>query len=177
MVLSAAKEDAPMQSDLPASAQKVQDALREMGHPGKVVILPGSTRTAEEAAAAVGCQVSQIAKSLVFRGRDSGRPVLVIACGANRVDERLVAELIGEALAKADADFVREQTGFAIGGVPPIGHRQPILTLIDEDLLAFDEIWAAAGTSHAVFPSEPEELVRLTGGRVATTAKAPRPSP
>jgi prolyl-tRNA editing enzyme YbaK/EbsC (Cys-tRNA(Pro) deacylase) len=162
-----------MSSDLPDSAQKVQDALREMGHPGQVIVLPGSTRTAEEAAAAVGCQVSQIAKSLVFRGRESGRPILVVACGANRVDEGLVADLIGEPLAKADADFVRAQTGFAIGGVPPIGHSQPILTFIDEDLLAFDQIWAAAGTSHAVFPLRPEELVSLTGGRVAATARRP----
>src|SRR5687767_14900136 len=122
-----------MSSGLRGSARRVQDALREQGFGFEVVELPQSTRSAAEAAQAVGCQVAQIAKSLVFRGTESGRPVLVIASGANRVNERRVSEFIGERIGKADADFVREATGFAIGGVPPVGHTQPVETLIDED--------------------------------------------
>ncbi len=103
----------------------------------------------------------------MFRARRSGRPVLVIASGANRVDEKAVSALIGERIGRADAAFVRETTGFAIGGVPPIGHRAPLLTVIDRDLLAFQEIWAAAGTPNAVFRLTPEDLVALTGGQLA----------
>ncbi len=128
--------------------------------------LPRSTRTAVEAAQAVGCQVGQIAKSLVFRADDSGRAILVITSGAHRASLRAIAEAIGEAVGLADPDFVRDYTGFAIGGVPPIGHPQPLLTLIDEDLLEYSVIWAAAGTPRAVFPIVPSELAALTGGRV-----------
>jgi len=156
-----------MSSGLSGSARRVQDALREKGFGFEVVELPQSTRSAAEAAQAVGCQVAQIAKSLVFRAMESGRPVLVIASGANRVNERRLGELIGERIGKADADFVREATGFAIGGIPPVGHAQPGGTLIDEDLLRYDEIWAAAGTPNAVFRLVPGELVKMTGGRVA----------
>ena len=155
-----------MSSGLSGSARRVQDALREKGFGFEVVELPQSTRSAAEAAQAVGCQVAQIAKSLVFRGTESGRPVLVIASGANRVNERRLGELIGERIAKADADFVREATGFAIGGVPPVGHAQPVETLIDEDLLLYDEIWAAAGTPNAVFRLVPGDLAKMTGGRL-----------
>ena len=155
-----------MSSRLSGSSQRVQDALREKGFGFEVVELPQSTRSAAEAAQAVGCQVAQIAKSLVFRAMESGRPVLVIASGANRVNERRVSELIGERIGKADADFVREATGFAIGGVPPVGHVRPVETLIDEDLLRYDEIWAAAGTPNAVFRLVPGELVAMTGGRL-----------
>jgi prolyl-tRNA editing enzyme YbaK/EbsC (Cys-tRNA(Pro) deacylase) len=130
-----------------------------------VVEMPATTRTAQHAATAFGCWLEQIAKSLVFKARQTKRPVLVIASGANRVNEKRVAEFIGEPLDKADADFVRECTGFSIGGIPPVGHSQPIQALIDQDLLAFDKIWAAAGTPHAVFALTPGDLVRVTGGQ------------
>ncbi len=159
-------------SPLSNSAQRVQAALAAHGLDLTVVELPQSTRTAVEAAAAVGCTVGQIAKSLIFRARDSSRPVLVIASGSNRVDEKAVAAHLGEPLAKADADFVRTKTGFVIGGVPPIGHAEAPVTFIDEDLLAYDVIWAAAGTPNAVFQLRPAELVTLTGGTVAAVKTA-----
>lgn len=153
-----------MSESLSASAQKVQDALEALGVSLKVIELPGSTRTAVEAAQAIGVQVGQIVKSLVFKGKRTQHPILVIASGANRVKENKIEALINEPLGKADADFVREQTGFAIGGVPPVGHPQPIQTFIDRDLLQYDEIWAAAGTPHAVFRLTPNELIRITTG-------------
>lgn len=149
------------------SALKVQAAL---GNGFAVLEFDASTRTAEEAAAAIGCTVAQIAKSLVFRAA-SGRPVLVIASGTNRVDEKKAAAAVGETIARADADFVREQTGFAIGGVPPVGHRVAPLTLVDEDLLELSEIWAAAGTPNAVFRLTPSDLLALTQGSVAALAR------
>ena len=152
---------------LKASARRVQAALAERGFAFDVREFPASTRTSAEAAAAIGCAVGQIAKSLVFRARRSGRPVLVVASGANRVDERKVGRLIGEEIGRADADFVREKTGFAIGGVPPVGHAEPPLTLIDEDLLGFDQIWAAAGTPNAVFRLTPNDLAAMTAGQAA----------
>ena len=156
-----------MAEPLSRSAQRVQDALAALGFEmGQVVELPASTRTAAEAAAAIGCTVAQIAKSLVFRGVQSGEPVLVIASGANRVNEARVAEHLGEPIAKADADYVRAQTGFVIGGVPPVGHDRPLRTFIDADLRQYQEIWAAAGTPHAVFRLTPADLERLTGGEV-----------
>ncbi len=155
-----------MTTQLSSSAQKVQDALSSHGVDLQVVEMPASTRSAADAAAAIGCQVAQIAKSLIFRAKASDRPVLVVACGINRVDEKKVAVLIGEAIGKADAEFVRARTGFVIGGVPPVGHAEALTTLIDADLLAFDEIWAAAGTPNAVFRLLPAELVTITGGLV-----------
>ncbi len=155
-----------MGNQLQSSAQKVQSALQALGFPFSVVELSASTRTASEAASAVGCGVAQIAKSLVFRGKHSHKPVLVIVSGVNRVDEKKLRQLIGEPVGKAKADFVREQTGFAIGGVPPAGHVRPIETWIDEDLLAQEEIWAAAGTPHALFSLSPADLLRLTDGTV-----------
>jgi len=149
------------------SARRVQDALAARGFDFSVREFPKSTRTSAEAAAAIGCAVAQIAKSLVFRARASGRPVLVIASGVNRVDEKAVAALLGEKIGRADADFVRAATGFAIGGVPPLGHATPPVTLIDRDLLALDEIWAAAGTPNAVFRLTPQDLGAATAGRVA----------
>ncbi len=157
---------------LKPSAQKVQDALAAAGFSNRVVELPDSTRSAAEAAAAVGCTVGQIAKSLVFRGVPSGRAVLVIASGAHRVEEGLLADALGEQIGKADAEFVREQTGFAIGGVPPVGHPRPLVTLVDEALLAHAEIWAAAGHPRAVFRLTPAELVAMTGGRIIRLASA-----
>lgn len=152
---------------LKASARRVQAALAERGFAFDVREFPESTRTSAEAAAAIGCALGQIAKSLVFRARRSGRPVLVIASGANRVDEKKIGRLIGEGIGRADADFVRAKTGFAIGGVPPVGHAEPPVTLIDQDLLGFDEIWAAAGTPNAVFRLTPADLTALTAGRAA----------
>lgn len=151
---------------LSASAQKVQDALTDLGFSLPVVELPDSTRTAVEAAQAVGCQVGQIVKSLIFRALKSDRPILVIASGSNRVNEALISRYVGEPLGKADAGFVRERTGFAIGGVPPIGHDEPLETYVDEDLLRYGEIWAAAGTPNAIFQLSSEDLVRMTSGKV-----------
>jgi prolyl-tRNA editing enzyme YbaK/EbsC (Cys-tRNA(Pro) deacylase) len=155
-----------MTSPLKASAQKVQDALLAQGYQNQVVEFADSTRTAVEAAAAVGCTVGQIAKSLLFRGATSQRPLLVITSGANRVHEKRAARHIGEKLEKADAEFVYETTGFVIGGVPPLGHVQPVATYIDQDLLQYELIWAAAGHSHAVFCLTPAELVAMTAGQV-----------
>jgi prolyl-tRNA editing enzyme YbaK/EbsC (Cys-tRNA(Pro) deacylase) len=155
---------------LSASASRVQQALRQRGLGTEVRQMPDSTRTAQEAAAALGCEVGQIAKSLVFRGERSGAPVLVIASGADRVDGRRLAAVVGEPVAKPDAEFVRARTGFGIGGVPPLGHAEPIRTLIEERLLARDPIWAAAGTPHHVFPVTPAELRQVTGGEVVAVA-------
>ncbi len=145
------------------SALKVQAVL---GSRFEVLEFDAGTRTAEDAAAAIGCKVAQIAKSLLFRAASS-RPVLVVASGAHRVDEKAVAALVGEPITRANADFVRDATGFAIGGVPPVGHRTAPVTLIDESLMAFEEIWAAAGTPNAVFRLTPADLIALTNGTVA----------
>ncbi len=151
---------------LSESAQKVQAALHQLGLPCEVLELPASTRTAPEAAQAVGCQVGQIVKSLIFRTQISRRPVLVLVSGSNRVNEAKLADIIGEPILKAEADYVREQTGFAIGGVPPVGHFHWLPAYIDEDLLQYEEVWAAAGTPHAVFKLDPRELPRITGGTI-----------
>lgn len=158
-------------TELPRSAVRVRDALLARGAEAEIRELPDSTRTAPEAAAAVGCAVEQIVKSLVFRRARSGTPLLVLASGSNLVDEARVAELVGEPVEKPDADFVRAQTGYAIGGVPPLGHNEPLQTLIDEDLLGLGEVWAAAGTPRAVFPVAGGRLPELTGGRVAAIAR------
>jgi len=148
------------------ATERVQSALDAAGIEARVVELSASTRTAAEAAAAIGCSVAQIAKSLVFRGAESGDAILVIASGTNRVNEKRVAEHAGESISKAGADFVRERTGYAIGGVPPAGHVSPLRTFIDRDLLQYDRIWAAAGTPHAVFELTPAQLTNLVRGPV-----------
>lgn len=160
---------------LSPSAQKFQDALTALGFEGRIVEHEETTRTSAEAAQAIGCEVGQIAKSVIFKGRTSGRAILVIASGANRVDEKKLRDLAGEKVEKPDADFVRAQTGYVIGGVPPLGHSQPLPTFIDQDLLKFDAIWAAAGTPNAVFPLTPADLLRLTAGQPAdiSTNKPP----
>jgi len=155
------------ESSLSPSAQKVLDALAVLGFACKIIEFTESTRTSAEAAARVGCTLGQIAKSLVFRGQGTGKPVLVIASGANHVDEAKISRMFGESIGRADAEFVRQATGYAIGGVPPIGHTQPIETYIDEDLLQYATIWAAAGTPNAVFELVPGELVKMTGGKAA----------
>jgi prolyl-tRNA editing enzyme YbaK/EbsC (Cys-tRNA(Pro) deacylase) len=160
-------------NDLPPSARRVQDALNVAGNGWRVVCFDASTRTSEEAAAAIGCAVAQIAKSLVFRTKQSRRAVLVIASGVNRVDEKRVAALVGEKIERADPDFVRGTSSFAIGGVPPFGHAlPPVLTLVDEDLLTFETVWAAAGAPNAVFRLTPQDLIALSGGIVASVRKA-----
>ena len=153
------------------SIARVQDALRAAGLSNEVRELPDSTRSSAEAAAALGCSVAQIAKSVVFRS-GSGRPVLVVASGANRVDERKVEALLGDRLLRADAGYVRERTGFAIGGVAPIAHATPPHVFLDEELFAFDRVYAAAGTPFAIFALTPAELEALTGGRRADLRKA-----
>jgi prolyl-tRNA editing enzyme YbaK/EbsC (Cys-tRNA(Pro) deacylase) len=160
-----------MTHSLKPSAQKVQDALTKRGFTNQVIELADSTRTSAEAAAAVGCTVGQIAKSLVFRGKRTQQPLLIIASGSNRVDEKQVAAQVGERLERADADFVRAASGFAIGGIPPLGHDEPIATYIDQDLLQYDLIWAAAGHPHAIFRLTPAELIEMTGGQVMPVAR------
>ena len=152
---------------LKAAAQRVQDALAAQGLDLEVRQFPEPTRSAAEAAAAIGCEVAQIAKSLIFRAVDSDRPVLVVASGSNRVDEAKVSALIGEKIGRADAGFVRRTTGYAIGGVPPVGHATPPIAVIDADLLELEEIWAAAGTPNAVFRLTPKDLRALVEGMVA----------
>ncbi len=153
-------------TDLPPSSQKVAEAARRLALPIEIVVMPSSTRTAEEAAAACGCAVGQIVKSLVFRGAASGRPLLLLVSGANRVDEKTAATAIGEDLSRPDAAFVRETTGFAIGGIPPFGHASPLATFMDRDLLGYPVVWAAAGTPAAVFSADPARLRDATGAAV-----------
>lgn len=155
-----------MSDPLKPSAQRVQDALTARNFSNQVLELTASTRTSAEAAAAVGCEVGQIAKSLIFKGKRSGKPILIITSGANRVNEKRMKSYLGERLSRPDADFVREQTGFAIGGIPPLGHTTLLNTYIDEDLLHFEHIWAAAGHPNALFQLTPDELVAMTGGSV-----------
>ncbi len=154
------------------SVRRVQQALADFGIVTDIVEFPQTTRTSAQAAEAIGCVVGQIAKSLVFRTDPGGAPILVLASGSNRVDERKLAALVGEDLRRPDAVFVRETTGFAIGGVPPIGHARRLATYIDEDLMALEEIWAAAGSPNAVFRTTPQELAAMTQGRVADIKKA-----
>ena len=154
---------------LSPTAQRVQDALDAAGVATTIVEYDVPARTSAQAAEVLGCSVGQIAKSLVFKAQ-SGRPVLVIASGANRVDEAKVTARGGEPIGKADATFVREATGYAIGGIPPLGHAQRLVPLIDRDLLAYDVVYAAGGTPHAMFPVTPDALVRVSGGTPADVA-------
>ncbi len=155
-----------MSSKFKKSTERVQAVLNEFGFDLDVVEFPESTRTAQEAADTIGCTVGQIAKSLIFKGKTSQKPILIITSGSNRVNEKAVKEYIGEKIEKADADFVLEHTGFVIGGIPPVGHTNPITTFIDEDLMQYDEIWAAAGTPNSVFKLTPKILVEITKGSI-----------
>lgn len=157
-----------MAEALSSAAQRVQDTLKALGVACQVVELPESTRSAAEAAQAIGCRVEQIVKSLVFRGQSTNRPILAIVSGGNRVDEEKLAVLVAEPVAKADADYVRQRTGYAIGGVPPVGHVESLMCVVDEDLLQHEQIWAAAGTPRAVFRLTPADLQRITDGRVVS---------
>ena len=147
------------------TAIKFQEQLHSLGLNGPVVEFDTTTRTAADAAGAIGCKVGQIVKSLIFKTKNGGQPVLVFTSGSNRVDERRIEELVGEPLGKADADFVRSVTGFAIGGVPPFGFPHPKHTYLDEDLLKYEKVWAAAGTPNAVFPIAPRDLLHWTGAK------------
>jgi prolyl-tRNA editing enzyme YbaK/EbsC (Cys-tRNA(Pro) deacylase) len=154
------------------STPSVQNALAALGIASRVVEYPTTGRTSAEAAATLGCDVGQIATSLIFR-KESGEPLLVIASGAHRIDIAKLETAAGERIHKADAAFVREVTGYAIGGIPPLGHARRIDALVDTALLAFDTVHAAGGTPHAMFPIRPAELVRASGGRLADVALAP----
>jgi prolyl-tRNA editing enzyme YbaK/EbsC (Cys-tRNA(Pro) deacylase) len=162
------------QGPLPESAQRVADLLAGIGHDRPVVMLPATGRTSAEAAAGLGCSVAEIAKSIIFRRVADDVPVLVIASGSNRVDEAKVAARVG-ALGKADARFVREKTGYAIGGVCPIGHAVAPVMLLDRDLFQYESVWAAAGHPHAVFNLTPAQLQTMTGAEVADVAQLVQP--
>jgi len=154
-------------SSLSPSAQKIQDLLNSLGYVFTVIEHAESTRTAQEAADRAGCELGQIVKSLIFKGKESGKPILVLTSGANRVDEKRIRQYAGEGIEKADADFVRAVTGFAIGGVPPLGHIQKMETYIDEDFLQYQTIWAAAGTPNAIFELPTDVLQKITDGKIA----------
>ena len=151
---------------LSPSAQKIQAILQRLGSNSVVIEFSESTRTAQEAADRVGCKLGQIVKSMIFKGQISGKGILVLTSGSNRVDEKKISGYVLEAIGRADPDFVRSKTGFAIGGVPPVGHAQPLETFIDEDLMQYPTIWAAAGTPNAVFELPSTDLARFTDGKI-----------
>jgi prolyl-tRNA editing enzyme YbaK/EbsC (Cys-tRNA(Pro) deacylase) len=151
---------------LSPTAQKFQDLLHSLGYNYTVIEHAESTRTAQEAADRAGCELGQIVKSLIFKGKNSGKPILVLTSGVNRVDEKRISEYAGERISRADADFVRAATGFAIGGVPLMGHSQKMETYIDEDFLQYQSVWAAAGTPNAIFELKTEDLQKMTDGKV-----------
>ena len=153
-------------TQLSPSAQKIQDLLNSLGYNCTVIEHAESTRTAQEAADRAGCELGQIVKSLIFRGKTSGKPILVLTSGANRVDEKRISEYAGESISRANADFVRTVTGFAIGGVPPIGHNKKMETYLDQDFLQYKVIWAAAGTPNSIFELNTEDLQKMTNGKI-----------
>jgi prolyl-tRNA editing enzyme YbaK/EbsC (Cys-tRNA(Pro) deacylase) len=168
------RDDLPVSHDaqpLPRAARRVADALAALGHAGSIRVLEDSARSAAEAAAALGVAQGQIVKSLVFRGRTSGRPILALVGGASRVEGHLLEAHVGEPVERADASWVREQTGFSIGGIPPLAHERPLRTVADPALADLAELWAAAGTPHAVFPLAGGDLVWLTGAELAPIAR------
>jgi prolyl-tRNA editing enzyme YbaK/EbsC (Cys-tRNA(Pro) deacylase) len=154
-------------TQLSPSSQKIQNLLNSLGYDYTVIEHAESTRTAQEAADRAGCELGQIVKSLIFRGKTSGKPILVLTSGSNRVDEKRISGYAGETISRADADFVRTVTGFAIGGVPPIGHAEKMETYLDEDFLSYQTIWAAAGTPNAIFELKTDDLQKMTDGKIA----------
>lgn len=156
---------------LPEGVQRVSRTLQDANHPHAPVMLDGAARTAQEAADGLGVQLGQIAKSVIFKRKEDGVAVLVVASGDRRVDEKKVSALVGK-IGRADADFVKAQTGFTIGGVSPVAHLTAPITLLDQDLWRFDVVWAAAGHPHGVFQLQPEDLQRLTGAPVVDVAQA-----
>lgn len=159
-----------MSQEMKSRARFVQNTLQTLGYQVQVLELAESTRTAKEAAQAIGCQVAQIVKSLIFKTKDTHKPILVVASGSNRVNEKRLGELVGEPIERANPDFVRQHTGYAVGGVAPVGHPEPLTTFIDQDLLKYEQIWAAAGTPFAVFQLTPQELQGMTQGQVVAIA-------
>jgi prolyl-tRNA editing enzyme YbaK/EbsC (Cys-tRNA(Pro) deacylase) len=155
---------------LSGSVRRVAEELHRLGMDTPIVTMPDSTRSAPEAAAAIGCDVAQIVKSLVFRDAEEDEPVLVLVSGADRVDEGRLAGVVGHRVERASGTFVRDRTGFAIGGVPPVGHRGSVSVFMDEGLFDHDTVWAAAGTPHAVFATTPVELQRAAGAEVVAVA-------
>lgn len=156
---------------LPEGVQRVARVLQGAAHAHTPVMLEGAARTAQEAADALGVELGQIAKSVIFKRKEDGVAVLVVTSGDRRVDEKKVAALVGK-IGRADADFVKSQTGFTIGGVSPVAHLHPPVTLLDQDLWRFDAVWAAAGHPHGVFQLQPEDLKRLTGAPVTDVVQA-----
>ena len=157
---------------LPEGVQRVVQNLQQAGHAHLPIMLSESARTAQEAADGLGVQLGQIAKSVIFRRKADDVAVLVVTSGDRRVDEKKVSALVGK-VGRADADFVKAKTGFTIGGVSPVAHLNPAVTLLDQDLWRFDDIWAAAGHPHGVFRLSPEDLQRLTGAPVADVVVLP----
>lgn len=155
---------------LTGSAARVADELRRLEVAADVKVMPASTRSAVEAAAAVGCNVSQIVKSLIFRCAGTDEPILVLVSGSNRVDEARLGQIVADQVERASAEFVRARAGYAIGGVPPVGHIQPLSAYVDEDLLQHSVVWAAAGAPRAVFAIAPDDLVRVTSAKVVAVA-------
>lgn len=156
-----------MKKYLSTKALRFEKVLRDHGVPGDILEFETPARTAQLAADAISCELNQIVKSLIFRVENSGNAILILTAGGNRVSEDIIEELIHCRIGKADANFVREQTGYAIGGVPPFGHLSEIETIIDEDLLRFEEVWAAGGTPNTVFPIDPNKLCVITKGKQA----------
>ena len=156
---------------LSEAAQRVQDALRAGGFTNTVIELEVPVRTAAAAAEAVGCTPAQIVKSLVFQGGASGVPVLVVASGAHRVSEAKLAALLGEPVTIGAPKFVREVTGYAIGGIPPLGHARKLDAIVDEHLMSLGTLWAAAGHPNSLFSLTADELVSMTAGRIAEVAE------
>ncbi len=152
--------------DLKEASRRVQEAARAAGLDVEVKQMAATTRTAEDAAKAAGCSVAQIVKSLVFRGKSSGAPYLLLVSGANRVNEKGVAAVLGEAPVRPDAGYVRDITGFAIGGIPPLGHATRLATFIDDTLLGYAVVWAAAGTPESIFPVDPRALAKAAAAKV-----------
>lgn len=158
-----------MQEKLSKSAVSVQEVLDKLELECTVLELPNSTRTAQDAASSIGCDIGQIVKSLIFRTKQTQKPILVLASGPNQVNIKTIEGCVGEDVVKADADFVREITGFAIGGIPPIGHKSSIdFVFIDKDLLDLDEVWAAAGTPNAVFSIHIQDLLKATNANIVS---------
>ena len=159
-------------TSLPEGVQRVARVLQERGHPHSLVMLDDAARTAQQAADALGIAVGQIAKSIIFRRKSDDAAVLVVTSGVRRVDEKKVDAIVGKT-GRADAEFVKARTGYSIGGVSPVGHAHPPVTLIDRELFRFDVVWAAAGHPHGVFQLRPQDLERLTGAPVADVVQEP----
>ncbi len=148
------------------NTRKIQEILNKFNLSINIKEFPNSTKTSSDAAKVIGCNISQIAKSIIFRGVKTNNPYLVIASGSKRINEKKIEEIVKEKIEKANAEFVKKETGFGIGGVAPFGHIKKIQTFIDKDLFKYKEIWAAAGTSNSVFKINPKKLLKITEGKI-----------